>query len=132
MQKQPPAMINEETLNGLLGRAITDYHLLSLPKPHMDGAVLRGIVVRIDRFGNLVTNLDRRHCEKMTEANGVVELTVSGRAIGRLVSTYADIAPGEVGALFGSTDHLECSAHAESAAAKLNVSVGDPVELRRA
>jgi len=60
-----------------------------------------------------------------------VELTVSGRAIGRLVSTYADIAPGEVGALFGSTDHLECSAHAESAAAKLNVSVGDPVELRR-
>jgi hypothetical protein len=36
-----------------------------------------------------------------------------------------------VGALFGSTDHLECSAQAESAAARLGVGVGDPVELRR-
>jgi S-adenosylmethionine hydrolase len=125
------AWLTKGVLLPALGRQISDYHLLNLPKPHMDGVVLRGIVVRIDRFGNLVTNLGRRDCEKLTEANGVVELTVSGRAIGRLVSTYADIAPGEVGALFGSTDHLECSAHAESAATKLNVSVGDPVELRR-
>src|SRR5215831_12576143 len=37
-----------------LGRAITDYHLLDLPKPTVDGAVLRGVVVRVDRFGNLI------------------------------------------------------------------------------
>ena len=115
-----------------LGRAVTDYHLLNLPKPHLDGSVLRGVVVRIDRFGNIVTNLDRRHCEKLVNGNGAVELTVGGRAIGRLVSTYADIAPGEVGALFGSTDHLECAAQVESAAEKLGVTVGDAVELRRA
>jgi len=30
MQKQPPALINEETLNGLLGRAITDFGATSL------------------------------------------------------------------------------------------------------
>ena len=47
-----------------LGRAITDYHVLDLPKPELDGGVLRGIVVRIDRFGNVVTNLDRRSCER--------------------------------------------------------------------
>ncbi len=115
-----------------LGRTITDYHLLNLPKPQMDGVVLRGVVVRIDRFGNIVTNLDRRHCEKLTDGNGAVELTVGGRAIGRFVSTYADIAPGEGGALFGSTDHLECAAQSENAAEKLGVTVGDPVELRRA
>ena len=43
-----------------------------------------------------------------------------------------NIAPGEIGALFGSTDHLECAAHAASAAEQLGVAVGDPVELRRA
>ena len=44
-----------------------------------------------------------------------LQLTVGGQAIARIVSTYADIAPGEIGALFGSTDHLECAAHAASA-----------------
>jgi S-adenosyl-L-methionine hydrolase (adenosine-forming) len=114
-----------------LGRAITDYQMLDLSKPELDGDVLRGVVVRVDRFGNIVTNLDRRSCEKLTDPSGTVQLTVGGQSIGRLVSTYSDIAPGEIGALFGSTDHLECAAQAASAADRLGVNVGDAVELRR-
>jgi S-adenosyl-L-methionine hydrolase (adenosine-forming) len=94
--------------------------------------VLRGSVVRVDRFGNIVTNLDRRTCERLADGTHGLQLTVRGQAIARLVSTYSDIAPGEIGALFGSTDHLECAAHAASAAEQLGVAVGDPVELRRA
>jgi 2-polyprenyl-3-methyl-5-hydroxy-6-metoxy-1,4-benzoquinol methylase len=41
MQKQPPALINEETLNGLLGRAITDF----------GGTSLAALVVIGDRLG---------------------------------------------------------------------------------
>jgi S-adenosyl-L-methionine hydrolase (adenosine-forming) len=114
-----------------LGRPITDYHLLDLPQPRLDDNVLSGVVVRVDRFGNVVTNLDRRTCEKLTGGAGDVQLTVRGQMIGRLVSTYADLAPGEIGALFGSTDHLECAAQAASAAERLGVAVGDPVELRK-
>src|SRR6202171_3503089 len=40
-----------------LGRAITDFYMLDLPKPHAEDGVLRGVVMRIDRFGNVVTNL---------------------------------------------------------------------------
>src|SRR5262245_16345469 len=50
-----------------LGRAITDYHVLDLPKLRLEDGVLRGAVVRIDRFGNIVTNLDRRSCERFTD-----------------------------------------------------------------
>ena len=114
------------------GRAITDYHVLDLAKPDLVEGVLRGHVVRIDRFGNIVTNLDRRSCERLTDATGPLHLTVGGRSIARLVSTYTDIAPGEIGALFGSTDTLECAAHAASAAEQLGVAVGDRVELRKA
>jgi hypothetical protein len=114
-----------------LGRAITDFHLLDLPKPKQDGDVLRGEVVRIDHFGNVVTNLDRKACEKMTNGSGALRLTIGGRTIARLVSTFTEINAGEIAALFGSTDHLECASHAESAAAVLGVSVGDPVELGR-
>jgi hypothetical protein len=113
------------------GRAVSDFHLLDLPAPELSDAVLRGRVIRVDRFGNIVTNLDRRSCEKLAAGQGGLQLSVRGQAIARLVTTYADLAPGEVGALFGSTDHLECSAQAANAAERLGVSVGDPVELRR-
>ncbi len=113
------------------GRPVTDYQLLDLPVAEMKDAVLCGCVVRVDRFGNIVTNLDRRSCEKLAGGSGGLQLSVGGNAIGRLVSTYADLAPGEIGALFGGTDHLECSAAAASAADQLGASVGDPVELRR-
>ncbi len=114
-----------------LGRAITDYQTLDLHRPEFDGVVLRGRVVRVDRFGNIVTNLDRRSCERVTEGASAVQLTVGAHVIARIVSTYADLAPGEVGALFGSTDHLECAMPSASAAERLGVPVGDPVELRR-
>jgi S-adenosylmethionine hydrolase len=114
-----------------LGRAITDFHLLDLPKPHLADGTLGGVVVRIDRFGNVVTNLDRKSCERLTEGGGTLQLTVRGQTIARIVSTYSDIPVGEVGALFGSTDHLECAAQAASAADQLGAAVGDAVELRR-
>jgi S-adenosylmethionine hydrolase len=112
------------------GRTVTDYRLIDLPRATLEDGVLRGSVVRVDRFGNVVTSLDRPSCERLADGRGV-QLTVGGRSIPRLVSTYSDIAPGEIGALFGSTDHLECAAHAASAADALGVGVGDPVELRR-
>jgi S-adenosylmethionine hydrolase len=113
------------------GRTVSDYRVLDLPRATLTAGVLRGTVVRVDRFGNVVTSLDRHSVEKLADGLRGVQLTVGGRSIGRLVSTYSDIAPGEIGALFGSTDHLECAAHAASAAEVLGVSVGDPVELRR-
>jgi S-adenosylmethionine hydrolase len=115
-----------------LGRAITDYQVLDLAGPRLDGAVLRGVVVRVDRFGNVVTNLDRRSCERLANGVNALQLTVAGHSIARIVSTYSDVPAGEIGALFGSTDHLEVAAHAASAAEQLGVAVGAPVELRRA
>lgn len=113
------------------GRPVTDVHMLGLPVAEMNGSVLRGRVMRVDRFGNVVTNLDRRACEKVAGGQAGLQLSVNGRTIDRIVSTYADLAQGEIGALFGSTDHLECSAQSASAAERLGVSVGDLVELRR-
>jgi S-adenosylmethionine hydrolase len=113
-----------------LGRPVTDYVVLDLPKPRLEEAVIHGVVTRVDHFGNIVTNLDRRTCERLVDGGGV-RLTVGGHAIARIVSTYAELAPDEIGALFGSTDHLECASNAARAADRLGVAVGDPVELRR-
>lgn len=125
------AWIAKGTQLAAFGRAVTDYVMIDLPRPAQDNGVLRGLVVRVDRFGNIVTNLDRRSCERLADGTSTLQLTVRGQSIARIVSTYSDIALGEVGALFGSTDHLECAAHAASAADLLGARIGDVVELRR-
>jgi hypothetical protein len=113
-----------------LGRSAGTIQELPIPAPGIDGGVLTGEVLRVDRFGNLVTNIDRKLFEKFTQA-GDIEITAATHRIGRVVTTYADAAAGEVCALFGSTDHLEIAVSAGSASDRLNLSRGAPVTIRR-
>ena len=112
-----------------LGRAVTSYHQIEIPQPQV-GDQLAGVVLLIDRFGNLVTNIDRRTFESFTRAQPVA-LKVNDHAIARVVATYSDIRAGEVCALFGSTDHLEFAVNGGSAADTLRVAKGAKVEITR-
>jgi S-adenosylmethionine hydrolase len=114
-----------------LGRAVASYHQLDIPQPDPGDARLGGAVLRVDRFGNLVTNIDRRTFESFAGSRPVT-LTADGHPIAGVVATYADIRPGEVCALFGSTDHLEFAANGGSAAAALSVTRGARIEITRA
>ena len=113
-----------------LGRPAPDYHKLDIPLPQINESTINGVVLRIDRFGNLVTNIDRRSVESAARA-GTMAVSAGGHTVGRLVATYADIQPGEICALFGSTDHLELAANSESAADRLQLGRGAPVEVKR-
>ena len=117
---------------GLPPAYLVAYADLLAGNAHLAEVVPPGAVVRIDRFGNVVTNLDRKACERVSGGQQAVQVTVGGQSIARIVSTYSDIEPGEIGALFGSTDHLEFAAQSTSAAERLGVAVGDAVEMRRA
>ena len=114
-----------------LGRTITNYHLLDIPQVEISESQLHGVVLLADRFGNLVTNVDRRTFEAFTRGQPV-SLSVSGHPIAGVVATYADIRSGEVCALFGSTDHLEFAVNGGSAARALAVDRGARVEITRA
>lgn len=113
-----------------LGRPAGDYQRLDIPLPEVADGTIAGAVLRIDRFGNLVTNIDRRTFESVARP-GATEIQVGGHLVGRLVATYAEVQPGEICALFGSTDHLELAANADSAAARLGLGRGARVEVRR-
>ncbi len=111
-----------------LGRPVSDYRMLDLPMPEITGERMSGQVLRVDHFGNLVSNIDRRAFESFAQtAAGGIQIEVGPHAIGRLVETYADIGDGEVCALFGSTDHLEFAANSASAVERLAVDRGAPV-----
>lgn len=113
-----------------LGRPVSDFQRLDIPTPQTAENRIEGTVLRVDRFGNLVTNIDRRAFEKLAHG-GSVQIVVDGHAVRRLVATYAEIPPGEVCALFGGTDHLELAANSVSAAVALGVSRGAAVVVSR-
>jgi S-adenosylmethionine hydrolase len=121
-----------------LGRPAGEIQQLAIPLPHVSGDLLTGEVLRVDRFGNLITNIDRKLFEKFAQAafaparheNGI-EISAASHRIGRVVATYAEGSADEVCALFGSTDHLEIAVNAGSASERLNLTRGAPVTIRR-
>lgn len=113
-----------------LGRSAGPIQQLAIPMPDVSEAVLAGEVLRVDRFGNLVTNIDRKLFDKFAHANGI-EISASTHRIGRVIGTYAEATADEVCALFGSTDHLEIAINAGNASDRLNLSRGAPVTIRK-
>jgi S-adenosylmethionine hydrolase len=113
-----------------LGRPISDVHRLDIPLPEEAPGSVRGEVLRVDRFGNLVTNIDRKAVERLGQ--GGLAIDAAGHRVERLVATYAELAADAVGALFGSTDHLELAAPSSSAAERLKLARGAIVTVSRA
>src|SRR5437867_1012661 len=92
-----------------LGRPAGGIHRLQIPEPQVSDDAIAGEVLRIDRFGNLITNIDRKTFDKLGGAP--LDIRVGTHAVSKIVSTYADAAAGEVCALFGSTEPLEIAAN---------------------
>lgn len=113
-----------------MGRPVVDYRQLDVPAPRLSPDGIDGDVVRVDRFGNLITNIDRKTFERFA-THGTVAIVAGGAAIARLVDTYDEAVAAEPCALFGSTDHLEIAVNGASAADALRLSRGAVVRLRR-
>ena len=113
-----------------LGRQVPEIQKLDIPVAETAGDTIRGVVLRVDRFGNLVTNIDRKTVEKLGQGGGIT-IDAGDRRIERLVATYAELPPDGVGALFGSTDHLELAAPSASAAERLGLARGAGVTVSR-
>ena len=112
-----------------MGKSITNYHVIDLPSPEVAADHITGEVVRVDRFGNLITNIDRKTLEQFAGGRPIA-VTLADRDIPRIVATYAEAPAGELCALFGSTDHLEIAVNAGDAARELGLSRGAQAQVR--
>ena len=122
------AWLAKGTLLPALGRPVSEIQRLDIPQPEATADAVTGVVLRVDRFGNLVTNIDRKSVERL---GGTIAIDAGGHRVDRLVATYAELSADGVGALFGSTDHLELAAPSASAAALLGLGRGAPVSVSR-
>ena len=114
-----------------LGRPVSSWETIAIPKAAVEADGIAGEVLRVDRFGNLVSNIGHDAFDHLAQS-GTIQITAGEHNIEKLVQTYAEAEPGEVCALFGSTDHLEISVNGGSAAERLGLARGASVEVARA
>jgi S-adenosylmethionine hydrolase len=90
------------------------------PQPQPDGT-WSAQILHIDRFGNLITNLQSPIPN--------LRVVVAGHHITGLSRTFFDVAPGEFVAYVGSSGHLEIAVREGNAAARLGIDVGDSLRI---
>ena len=94
-------------------------------EPSADGSGVSGVVITIDTFGNLITNIDGKLLERF--ANPQIR---AGNHVFPLRRTYGDVQPGDYLALINSFGVLEIARAEQSAAEGLGLSRGAPVTVR--
>jgi S-adenosylmethionine hydrolase len=100
------------------GNEITDFVRFNAPKPKaVDAKTLRGVVLKVDRFGNLITNITPQDAPALFQTQPVsFKILVGKKEISTLRTNYAEGAPGELFAIIGSMGYLEIAANRGAAA----------------
>jgi hypothetical protein len=91
-----------------------------------------GRIVHIDRFGNLITNIDAGIL-RLSEPQPLERLSavhLAGQLIAGLHRTYGDVEAGRPVALIGSRGYLEIAVNRGSAQRRFGARKGDAVEVR--
>jgi len=114
-----------------VGPMIDQLEILNLEKvvPLPDGG-LEGQVLYIDHFGTLITNVSQDDLARLADSGREMDVHVGPLRVGPLRRIYADVRPGEIVALIGSTGMLEVAINQGNAAAQLRAAPGTIVVIR--
>jgi len=115
------------------GPEISDYVRRKIPQAERVGEnTLRGEVMKVDKFGNLITNIGELDApEIFANHDPKLSILVGGLTLTRLCKSYSEGGEDELFAIIGSSGYLEIAAKQASAAEKLAAGVGTPVGLVR-
>ena len=112
------------------GDEIQDYVRFAAPKPKAAGDNrLRAVVLKVDRFGNLITNVTPEDVPALIAGNTTFKIVVGGKEITEIRSNYAEGAPGQVFGILGSMGYLEIVANRASAAQITGAGKGSEVSI---
>ena len=112
------------------GDEIEDYVRFAAPKPKPAGDnKIRGVVLKVDRFGNLITNVTPEDAPALFAPNAAFKIAVGNKEISDIRTAYAEGAPGEVFAVLGSMGYLEIVANRAAAAQLTGAGKGSEVSI---
>ena len=92
---------------------------------------MEGIIIHIDKFGNLITNLSPDNVARaLGRAGEPAGFSVGEKQVSRHYSYYAQAQPGEVFSLIGSSGFYEIAAQKQPAARLLEARRGAKVVIQ--
>jgi S-adenosylmethionine hydrolase len=108
------------------GDPITEYTKFASPKPkHVGDSLIKGVALRIDKFGNIITNLTPEDVPQLFAENPPpFKIMINEQEVTRLNLAYSMGTPSEVLAGVGSSGYIEICTNRGSAAKILNVNRG--------
>jgi len=110
-----------------LGGEVPSMEQLDLPEAVRDGTRLRGEVIYVDHFGNLVTNVSLAALAGFPR--GDLSITIAGRRLRGVAESYSMARRGDPVAVLNSWGLLEVAVRDGSAQASLGAGVGTALEI---
>ena len=108
---------------------------LPIQAPELSGNTLTGQIVKIDRFGNAITNISESAIAGLesapTEGISVYEIRIGSVRLNRFNRAYAESGVGKPLAIIGSSGLLEIAINGGNAKESLELKWGDPVVIQK-
>jgi S-adenosylmethionine hydrolase len=114
-----------------MGEEIQDFKRFALPRPKAADGVVKGVVLRVDSFGNLITNFRSEDLPEASLSQGEIHFQVGTHAVTRLVDTFAHGQNGEPVAYVGSSGYVEIAINKGNASRTLGLGRGTAVVLTK-
>jgi S-adenosyl-L-methionine hydrolase (adenosine-forming) len=113
------------------GDEIEDFTRFAAPKPKVvDANRMRAVILKVDRFGNLITNITPKDAPMLFGADPApFKLVVGSKEITEIRTLYAEGAAGEVFGIMGSMGFLEIAANRGNAAQITGAGKGNEVSI---
>ncbi len=113
------------------GKVIHDYMVLDIPTAKIiEPRVISGQIIRVDKFGNLISNITARLFEQAQSKWGrKFSLQLRDAKISRLITCYAEGKDNEACAIIGESGRLEIVVKEQRADELLGVSGGQELWL---
>ncbi|MEO6884234.1 MAG: SAM-dependent chlorinase/fluorinase [Bacteroidia bacterium] len=104
----------------------------SVFKPSIDKNSIRGIIIFIDHYKNVVCNISREIFENVRQGRkfSIATKGTSVEDISVISEKYNDVQEGEIVAFFGSTGFLEIAINQGAAGNLLNLKKNDQITIR--
>jgi len=105
--------------------------LLNIERPKLlEHGGLEGQILYVDHFGNVVSNISSGDLGTVRGPIERLNVHVGPLRVGHLHSTFADVDPGQVVAIIGSTGMIEIAINQGNAAAHLHAAPGTIIVVR--
>ncbi len=98
-----------------------------MSQPVYKNDYITGEIIYIDRFGNLVSNIN----SNLIKEEKMVQIKIRNKKLGHLRNYYAEVKEGEIIALIGSNNLLEIAVNQGNAQKILKAKIGDKITIER-